>query len=92
MPHSQGMPTLDELRTMSDGQLTKKMDEQLGHGQVNAYHIAMFQMYRDEYVRREQAKTNRIMLRYTLLILILTFVVTIATVVSLYLVYRQSVK
>jgi len=64
MPHSNGMPTHDELRNMRDEDLAKKIDQQYSM-MPDARHLLLAQCFRDELVRREQNRSTQAMLGYT---------------------------
>lgn len=64
MPHLNGMPTLEELRSIPDEELIKKIDQQLSLT-PDVRHLLLAQCFRDELGRREQDKATKAMLDYT---------------------------
>ena len=86
MPLKSGMLTFEELRSMSEDELTKMIDQQL-QLTPDARHLFIAQYYNNEFVRREQDKTTQSMLGYTekmydftRQIKVMTIIITICTV------------
>jgi hypothetical protein len=82
MTHPNGMPTHEEMRTMSEEALAEKIDQQYGLT-PDARHLLLAQTYRDELARRENAKITNTMLRYTQQMRNLTIVILLATLVNI---------
>jgi len=68
--------TLADLRATSDDELVRKHDELAKHTVVGTNH------YLQELARRDQNRQTKAMLRYTRWVVIMTGVITIATVVN----------
>ena len=80
------MPTLATFRRMSDDELIEIFDELVPNYPFTPNDIL------DELTRRESSKQTKAMLRYTLYILVMTVIVTLATLLNLlvaYLLYRK---
>ena len=102
MPHSNGMPTLEELRNMRDEELVEKIDKQYSLT-PDVRHLLLAQCFRDELVRREQDRLTQKMLEYTdkmnrftkqvrdmtIAILIATFLSLITSIASLWVSLRK---
>jgi hypothetical protein len=89
MPHPNGMPTHDELRSIPDEELAKRIDHQYSLT-PDARHLLLAQCFRDELVRREQERSTKEMLNYTAQMTKLTkqvrnftIVIFVATILSL---------
>jgi hypothetical protein len=89
MPYPNGMPTHDELRSMPDEELAKRIDQQYSLT-PDARHLLLAQCFRDELVRREQERSTTEMLHYTAQMHELTkqvrnftIVILVATILSL---------
>ncbi len=82
MPHPNGMPTHDELRTMSDDELAKRIDQQYSMT-PDVRHLLLAQCFRDELIRRENERTTSTMLRYTRQVRDFTIVILVATILAL---------
>jgi hypothetical protein len=89
MPYPNGMPTHDELRSIPDEELAKKIDQQYSVT-PDARHLLLAQCFRDELVRREQERSTKAMLNYTAQMTKLTkqvrnftIVILVATILSL---------
>jgi hypothetical protein len=82
MPHPYGMPTHDELRSMPDEELARRIDDQYSK-MPDARHVLLAQCFRDELVRREQERSTKAMLNYTDQMLKLTKQVRNFTIVIL---------
>jgi hypothetical protein len=90
MPHQNGMPTLAELQAMSAEELGSKVDQQFSMTPA-PWRLMLAQIFRDELVRREQDRTTQSMLdytermyRYTKQVRNLTWVILVATLLSLF--------
>ena len=64
MPHPNGMPTVQEVRTMSDEELIAHLDQQLGLP-PEVRPLTLIQLYASELQRQEQERRSRVMLAYT---------------------------
>ena len=73
---------LKALRALTDEQLVEYYDRQAES--VNP----SLEFYRQELYRREQDRQTQSMLRYTLWITFMTFVMSIATIVNVWLAYK----
>jgi len=73
---------LKELRSLSDEKIIEAHDKLAQHTQVGVNH------YLSEIARREQHHQTEVMLRYTKWIMIMTPVVTVATIINLVLVLK----
>jgi hypothetical protein len=89
MPYPNGMPTHDELRSIPNEELAKKIDQQYSLT-PDARHLLLAQCFRDELVRREQERSTKEMLNYTAQMTKLTkqvrnftIVIFVATILSL---------
>jgi hypothetical protein len=89
MPHPNGMPTLHELRTMSDDELVTNIDQHLGLT-PDGRHLALMQWYYGELQRHEQETSREVMrgytremTRFTKQVRDMTAVIVIATCVNL---------
>jgi hypothetical protein len=76
------MPTHDELRTMYDDELAKRVDQQYSMT-PDARHLLLAQCFRDELIRRENERTTSTMLRYTKQVRDFTIVILVATILAL---------
>jgi hypothetical protein len=80
------MPTLAKFRKISDDELTEIFDELVPNYPFTPNDIL------DELTRRESSKQTDVMRRYTLCIVLMTGIVTLATLLNLvvaYLLYRK---
>lgn len=98
MPHPNGMPTLRELRTMSDDELVTNIDQQLGLT-PDGRHLALMQWYYGELQRHEQETSREVMRgytremnRFTKQVRDMTAVIVIATFVNLVLAVMMLLK
>jgi len=82
MPYPNGMPTYEELRSMSNDDLAKEVDQQFSLT-PDTRHLLLAQCFRDELVRRENDCTAATMLRYTKHVRNFTIAILIATLVPL---------
>lgn len=73
---------LKELRSLSDEKIIEAHDKLAQHTQVGVNH------YLSEIARREQHSQTEVMLRYTKWVVIMTFVITIATIINLVLMFK----
>jgi hypothetical protein len=64
MPHPNGMPTVQEVRTMSEEALVTHLDQQLGLP-PEVRPLTLIQLYASELQRQEQERGSRVMLAYT---------------------------
>jgi hypothetical protein len=64
MPNPNGMPTHEELRSISTEELVKSIDRQYALT-PDVRHLLLAQLFRDELVRREQEQATSTMLKYT---------------------------
>jgi hypothetical protein len=64
MPHPNGMPTVQEVRTMADEELIAHLDQQLGLP-PEVRPLTLIQLYASELQRQEQERRSRVMLAYT---------------------------
>lgn len=64
MPNANGMPTYDELRSLSESDLEKSIDRQYSMT-PNERHLLIAQLFRDELARRGQERSTAAMLEYT---------------------------
>ncbi len=64
MPHPHGMPTVQEVRTMSDEALIAHLDQQLGLP-PEVRPLTLIQWYASELQRQEQERRSRVLLAYT---------------------------
>ncbi len=69
-------PTISELRELQDEELIAAHDKIASSTSVGVAY------YLDELSRRDQARQTKVMLRYTLWITAMTFVVTVATLIQ----------
>ena len=67
---------LAELRSLSDAELEDKYDQAASHTGVGLNY------YSEELARRSNERSNRIMLKYTAMITVMTAVMLIATLVN----------
>lgn len=75
---------LAELRAMSDAELAELYDR-TAHGTVIGLNFIS-----SEIARREDARRTRTMLRLTWVIAFMTFVVTVATIVNVWILVKQE--
>jgi hypothetical protein len=75
-------PTIEKLRQMSDEDLIKTHDSMVGNVQLGISY------YVEELARRSATRQNDVLLKYTKWITIMTVVVTIATIVNLWVAFR----
>jgi hypothetical protein len=71
--------SLRELRELTDAELEERIDEQLAGGHV----MMNITFLRDELFRRESARRDELLVRYTREIRFLTITVVLATIVAL---------
>lgn len=83
MPHGTGFPTLDELQGLPDEELRVRADKHLANAHQPVQR-EMFIVYRDELQRREQNRTEDVMLAYTKQMRNMTIVILVATILSLF--------
>lgn len=91
MPHPNGIPTYEELGSMSETELVQNIDELIKNLQPeypnnnsNINNLLRAQPFRDELVRREQDKSTRAMLCLTKVIAVLTAVMLIGLGIQIY--------
>lgn len=70
--------TLKELRSLSDEELVVRHDELARQTQVGVQH------YLSELARRDQDRQTKAILRYTIWIAIMTIIMTIATLLNVF--------
>ena len=63
-PHPNGMPTVQEVRTMADEELIAHIDQQLGLP-PEVRPLTLIQLYSSELQRQEQERRSRVVLAYT---------------------------
>lgn len=85
MPHRNGLPTHEELRTLSESEIATRIDVVLD-GPASDWRFMYAQMFRDELVRREQDRATVRMLAWTRQVRNLTGVILLLTVVNIVLV------
>ena len=69
--------TLKELRSITVDELVKRHDEQAGRTEVGVSY------YLEELARRDQERTNRVLIGLTVALTVLTLVIAILTLVLL---------
>lgn len=74
---------LSELRKLTDEQLIRLYDHKAEHAVVG------IDYYSEELNRRSNEKTNKTMIRCTILITIMTVVMLLATVLNLHIILRK---
>ncbi len=83
--------TLAELRNKTEVEIEAQFDMDTKKYQDSASSLP-FEFYLNELQRRENEKTTKKMLRYTLWITLMTFVMTLATIANLYPIFRDALK
>jgi len=88
MPHPNGMLTLEELRSMPEDELVKRVDQQYSDSSLTSLGLVVAQIYCDELVRRNQDRVTKRMLFLTWTIAFLTAVMLIGLGVQIYLAWK----
>ena len=88
MPHPNGMLTLEELRSMPEDELVKRVDQQYSDSSLTSLGLVVAQIYHDELVRRNQDSVTKRMLFLTWVIAFLTAVMLIGLGVQIYLAWE----
>jgi hypothetical protein len=85
MPHPNGLPTVNELRSMSEDELMAEADKAYSHSSRAPFYFSLGGLYLDEVVRRPQDRATKTMVRLTQAITGLTVVLVIGLGVQIYL-------
>jgi len=83
MPHS-----FRELRSMSGDDFIKSIDHQFSNPLPSQLDVLLGQIYRDEWIRREQDKVTKAILRLTRVIAFLTLVMLFGLGVQIYIAWK----
>ena len=78
-----GIPLLEVPPGLSDEKLAEMYDAEATHVDAG------LNFYRQEIFRREQERQTKAMLRYTLLITIMTVVMTVATIINVCIAFKM---
>jgi len=81
MPLPNGLPSNDELASMSEAEVRSQIDKFLG-AQPADWRMMLVQIYRDELARRQQDSANATMLALTRQMRTMTGVILLLTIVN----------
>lgn len=86
------IPKFEDLKRMTTEELVKEHDRHvdLMNTKGDSRQAAYSEYYRQEILEREQNVQTKKMLSYTWWIVVMTVIITVATLASLYFVYRST--
>ena len=85
MPLPNGLPTLNELKTMSEIELIEGIDKLYSRQNLSDFYLSLARRYEDELARRPQERATKTMIRLTWAIAALTVALLVGLVVQIYL-------
>jgi hypothetical protein len=83
MPLPNEQPTLEELKSMSEGKLMEEVDKLYSRPNTSEFYLLLARRYEDELARRPQVRQTKTMIRLTWAIAALTVALLVGLVVQI---------